>query len=286
MAKSKKTERVSSPAATGGAGTFFEQHVDAFWLSQLLVRSIPPILIDCAVVEVHFQTERLGWQTDDFLIVGETGSGHRRKLAGQVKRSFTVSSSDEDCKNVFQDLWRDFKNAHLFSSATDRLALIVLRGTNVLLEDFVGLLDCARAARDGAEFENRLATPGLLNERAQRYCDEVRTIVGEVEGTDIPAAQLWPFLRVLHVLSLDLNSSTRQAEAMAKSILAHTTNEQDAIGAADATWRALLELVGDKVPASPSFRIIDLPEDVRRRHSPISGADQRALNPDYSPKLK
>jgi hypothetical protein len=48
--------RVSSPASTGGAGTFFEQHVDAYWLAQLLVRGIPPILRDCAVVEVHLQT--------------------------------------------------------------------------------------------------------------------------------------------------------------------------------------------------------------------------------------
>src|SRR2546421_6127403 len=86
----------SSPASTGGAGTFFEQHVDAYWLAQLLVRGIPPILRDCAVVEVHLQTERLGWHTDDFLIVGETGSGDRRKLAGQGKRTFTVSAADDE----------------------------------------------------------------------------------------------------------------------------------------------------------------------------------------------
>src|SRR5438309_9423465 len=53
----------SSPASTGGAGTAFEQHVDAYWLAQLLVRGIPPILHDCAVVEVHLQTAHLGWQT-------------------------------------------------------------------------------------------------------------------------------------------------------------------------------------------------------------------------------
>src|SRR2546427_7198340 len=86
--------RVSSPASTGGAGTFFEQHVDAYWLAQLLVRGIPPILLDCAVVEVHLQTEILGWHTDDFLIVGESGSGNRRKLVGEVKRTFTVSATD------------------------------------------------------------------------------------------------------------------------------------------------------------------------------------------------
>ena len=49
---------VSSPAATGGAGTVFEHHVDAYWLALLLVSGIPPILIDNIVSEVSFQTKR------------------------------------------------------------------------------------------------------------------------------------------------------------------------------------------------------------------------------------
>jgi len=89
--------RVSSPASTGGVGTTFEQHVDAYWLAQLLVQGIPPILLDCSVVEVHMQTGHRGWHTDDFLIVGQTGAGTLRKLAGQVKRTFTVSAADEEC---------------------------------------------------------------------------------------------------------------------------------------------------------------------------------------------
>jgi hypothetical protein len=51
---------VSSPAATGGAGDVFEKHVGAYWLTQLLVDGIPPIFIDCSVLEVNFQTEHLG----------------------------------------------------------------------------------------------------------------------------------------------------------------------------------------------------------------------------------
>lgn len=167
--------RVSSPAATGGAGTIFEQHVNAYWLAQLLVRGIPPILHDCAVVEVHLQTEHLGWHTDDFLIVGEKGSGARRKLAGQVKRSFTVSAADGECKKAVQDFWKDFKNPQRFSLETDRFALVSLRGTHTLLEHFSGLLDCARAARDGAEFARRLATPGFVSAKAGEYCSELRT---------------------------------------------------------------------------------------------------------------
>src|SRR5437764_13085398 len=86
------TTSVSSPAATGGAGTTFEQHVGAYWLAQLLVRGIPPILIDSMIAEVSFQTERLGWKTDDFLIICDRTAAATRKLAGQVSRNFTVSA--------------------------------------------------------------------------------------------------------------------------------------------------------------------------------------------------
>jgi hypothetical protein len=84
---SQQHGRISSPDATGGAGTFFEQHVNAAFLTLLLVRGIPPILTDCQLEEVHFQTEHLGWETDDVLLVGLNGAGKRRRLAGQIKKS-------------------------------------------------------------------------------------------------------------------------------------------------------------------------------------------------------
>jgi conflict system STAND superfamily ATPase len=272
-----KAGRVSSPASTGGAGTFFEQHVDAYWLAQLLVRGIPPILRDCAVVEVHLQIEHLGWHTDDFLIVGQNGSGDRRKLAGQVKQTFTVSATDDECKKAVQDFWRDFRNPQQFSLTADRFVLVTLRGTNTLLEHFSGLLDCSRASRDAADFERRLATPGFVSAKAVQYCEELRTIIGETEGRSVPAGEVWPFLRVLHVLSLDLNSSTRQTEAAIKTLLAYTTGEQDALGAAEASWNTLLREVGDGMPKARSFRRDDLPQGLRQRHSPVSGTEQRAL---------
>lgn len=273
----KRGRSVSSPAATGGAGTFFEQHVDAYWLALLLVGGIPPILRDCAMLEVDFQAERLGWNTDDFLVVGENGSGLRRKLLGQVKRTFTVSATDEVCKKAIHDFWKDFRNRNQFSPAADRFALVTLRGTNTLLEHFSGLLDCARAAQDTAQFAARLATPGLLSAKAVHYCDEIRTIIGECEGKSVSAAEVCPFLRVLHVLSLDLNSATGQTEAMIKTLLAHTAREQDAVGAADASWNLLLREVGEGMPQACSFSRNDLPEVLRQRHSTVGPPEQRAL---------
>jgi len=268
---------VSSSASTGGAGTFFEQHVGAYWLAQLLVRGISPILHDCIVTEVNLQTSHIGWKTDDFLIIAESGSGGQRKLAGQVKRTFTVSATDADCSKTVQAFWQDFHNADLFSSSSDRLALVTLRGTNTLLEHFSGLLDCSRAAHDSNDFEHRLATTGFLSSKAVSYCDQLRLIIGEVEGKNVTVAEIWPFLRVLYILSLDLNSATGQTEAAIKTLLIHTNGEPNAIDVAQNSWNALLALVGNGMPHAKCFRHEDLSQALRQRHILLGGTEQRAL---------
>jgi hypothetical protein len=268
--------RISSPASTGGAGTSFEQHVAAYWLAQLLVHGIPPILIDTVVNEVSFQTERLGWQTDDFLIVCECPGRPPKKLAGQVKRNFTVSATNAECVQAIGDFWKDFSGAH-FSINDDRFVLVTLRGTNTLLEHFAGLLDCARASRDGIEFEQRLATEGFISDKAISYCRELQRIVSDLENRTVTAADLWPFLRVLHVLSLDLFSSTRQTEAHVKSLLAHTVTEGDAATGASTSWSELISIASSAMAESRSLHRTDLPAALVERHSPISTNEQRVL---------
>ena len=270
-----KTTRVSSPASTGGAGTSFEQHVGAYWLAQLLVGAIPPILIDATVTEVNFQTERLGWHTDDFLIVC-TASGGLRKVAGQVKRNFTVSESDKECVKAVGDFWKDFDGPQ-FLKEHDRFALVTLRGTNTLLEHFVGLLDCARAARDGAEFEQRLATDGFVSNTAKRYCGELQAIIGSLEDKSVTVAEIWPFMRALHVLSLDLHSSTRQTEAHVKSMLALTATDGDPVASAAFSWNELVVEASTAMASSRSLRRDDLPAAALARHGVIGTNERRVL---------
>lgn len=274
---SNSTVTVSSPAATGGAGNIFEQHVVAYWLSLLLVRAVPPLLLDCRTAEVHCQTEHLGLNTDDFLLVGQTGSGQQRRLLGQVKRTFIVSASDAECVKAISDFWKDFKNTDLFNLATDRFALITLRGTNVLLEHFAGLLDCARSASNSADFDHRLNTKGLVHARVLANCNVVQTIVGGIEGQAMTSQDVWAFLKSLHILSLDLATSTSQTEAFTKTLLAHTSSESEVLGAANTTWLELLREATDALSHAKSFTRDTLPESVRRRHSPVATADHQAL---------
>ena len=269
--------RVSSPAATGGAGTFFEQHVAAYWLAQLLVRSRLPILHDCSVVEVHLQTEHLGWHTDDFLIVGLDDIRNQRRLAGQVKRTFTISTADEKCRKAIEDFWNDFKGGDPYSLATDRFALVVQRGTQNLLEHFSGLLDCARAASDGAEFAHRLATPGFISKQAISYCSSLCTIVSDIEGSSVTQSEIWPFLRVLYVLNLDLATSTRQMEAHIKTLLEYTYTDSGALESPDASWNELLVLASDAMSAACSFTRERLPDSLKQRYSVFGMREERSL---------
>ena len=218
------------------------------------------------------QTEHLGWHTDDFLIVGQNGAGTRRRLAGQVKRTFRISAADEQCSKATGDFWRDFTSAGgPFSSETDRFALVTLRGTNNLLEHFDGLLTCARTARDGEEFAQRLATKGLISKKAIHYCSELRAIVGAIEKRNVAEAEIWSFLRCLHVLSLDLHTSTRQTEAAIKTLLAHTATGSDASTIADASWNELLARASDAMATADGLQRNDLPETLRQRHSAAGG---------------
>ena len=270
-------QRVSSTTSTGGAGTLFEQQVDAAFLALLLVGGRLPILLDCILREVHLQTEHQGWSTDDIFLVGENGGGTRRRLVCQVKLTFTVSASDQVCKDAIGDFWDDFSGNADFSADNDRLALITLRGTNTLLGHFASLLDTARASRDARDFEHRLQTPGFVNATVVRYFSEIQTIVSERVGRPVTVDALWPFLKVLNVFSLDLNTPTRQTEALYKTLLAHTATGGDPMGAADATWSALVQEAGDGMTQGKSYQRSDLSQVLLERHSPVPDASKAGL---------
>lgn len=125
---------VSSPQSTGAAGVYFEQHVAAFFLGLLLVRGIPPVLKSCRLEALHLQARHLGWHTDDLLLVATETGGETRHLAAQVKRGFVVSASDEECRKTFVGFWNDFQHNPRFHPDSDALALLVLRGTDILPE--------------------------------------------------------------------------------------------------------------------------------------------------------
>jgi hypothetical protein len=194
-----------------------------------------------------------------------------------MKKSFTVSGKDVDCQKTFIDFWRDFQDDSHFNYDRDRFAIITLRGTETLLWRLNALLDSARASISGTDYSHRMTTDGYLHQTARRHATEIRTIVESAAGRTVSDDEFWQFLKVIHVLSFDLNTSTAQTEAWVKTLLAYTTADQDKVGAAAASWRQSLELVGAAIPIARSYTRDQLPASLRQRHSSIGSTDQTAL---------
>jgi hypothetical protein len=269
---------VASPISTGGGGTTFEQHVNAAFLAIMLVNGIPPVISDCSIVEAHFQANHKNWHTDDTLLVGKTVSGETRNLAVQVKRTFTVSSTNTECVKAIGDFWLDFQNPAVFDPSRDAFSLVVQRGTDVLLSGLGALLDCARASLNDADFQRRLATPKLLSKTAISHAQQIREIIQKSTSSTVAGRGFWEFLKALHVLSYDLATSTAQTEALIKTMLAHSANVTDKRGAANATWTELVTFVGTSMPNAGSLTADLLPKSCRERHSAIPSSTTAALD--------
>lgn len=272
---SEQDKKIASPVATGSSGTFFEQHVGVTWLSLLLVRGIPPIFTDSQVSKVIFQARRFGWETDDHVITTENAEKKIRKLVCQVKRSFTVSSANDECRKTFLSFWKDFKSTR-FDIALDRLCLVTLKGTNSLLVHFASLLEAANNSKSLEDFQQRLSVKGILNATAKNYAEEVKKGL-EQDGEVVSDSDLWSFLKSISVLSFDLNTTTSQTESWMKSLLALTANTSDKIGTGKATWNSLLDVVSKAMPAAQEITFDDIPEELRKVHGSIPSADTTSL---------
>ena len=275
----KKDSSVSSPISTSGAGYTYEHHVGAMFLSLLLIRGLPVVFKDCQVDEVSFQTEHLGWETDDLLVSCRSELYNNRQLAVQAKRSFNVSEVDSDCKKTFAGFWMDFNARDRFNPARDALLLVTLRGTQTLLNGLGGLLDCARNSSNEEDFKNRISLPGYLTQKARDYSRVIKSIIEPLEpGNAISDQDFWRFLKVIHILPLDFTTSTAYHETWTKQALALASTDENSMPTAESTWLELLKTAEESAAGAKVWRYTDLPEAMRNRHSPVESPKGKLQN--------
>jgi hypothetical protein len=82
------------------------------------------------------------------------------------------------------------------------------------------------------------------------------------------AKKIWPFLCVLHVISLDLHTSTSQTEAHIKTLLALKSTATNPLAGAATTWNALLVLVSAAAAEARALRRSDLPPELLADYDP------------------
>lgn len=92
-------ERGSSPASRGGAGTYIEGELGAFYLLSMLADIPGHGLPNARITKVRFQGTDLGYKLDDLIIHGVSKSGDAL-LEIQSKRDITFSPGDAVYKDV------------------------------------------------------------------------------------------------------------------------------------------------------------------------------------------
>lgn len=268
---------VASVISTGGAGTDFERRVGAYFLALLLTRSFAPIFPDSAPARIHFQAGRLGWRIDDLVIEVSSEAGLQRNLAAQVKRTFTVSASDEECQDTITAAWRDFNNAALFQQGRDALVLVTYLGTNRIQHDFRWLLAQARAAGTAADFASRRNGSGTLNKRAKNDYDAVKQIVDAAEGSAVSDERVWRFLQAFHVLSFDFQDGSGKDEAAIRTILGSLRAQDAPLEAAATTWSELIDFAGLAAAEGRSVDLVGLPAAAQGRHKQVPSSKHGEL---------
>jgi hypothetical protein len=259
---------VSNPAATGSAGPAFETRVAAACLTLLLTRGAPPGLGAGTLRAVHLQAGHLGlgWCTDDLLLEATDADGAPMKAALQVKRAFSLSTTDSECAQTLRGALNDFRNSAQFNQQRDVVALVTSSLSAKLARGLRTLLDCARASLTAADMARRLAIPRYLGKLALGYHKTIGEILAGAEGGAPSDGELWQFLRRFQIVDLDLNVESGFTETMLRSLLAATQPDADA-SAADATWNELVTLALSEAGRAMSYSREALPPAVLQRHA-------------------
>jgi hypothetical protein len=250
-------------------------HVDAASLALLLTGGVPFFIGNGTVSKVHLQSGHLGWKTDDLLI--EAAEGVRsRKVAIQVKRTFTVSVGNEECAATFLKAFSDFRNGKLFNPDQDRLGLVATTLSGKTIRTLRSLLDCARSALSSDDMIHRLGLPEYLGKPTLDYYNAIVEIFRGVDTGAPSQNEIWRFFRVFDVVSLDLTSPGSTVEALLKSLLAATVTDGSATAAED-TWNELVVIASQGSGTAASFDREKLLASMRERHRPIAGEDAAGL---------
>src|SRR5258705_1665094 len=122
--QAKQEDSGSSPVGRGGAGTYIEGELGAFYLLQMLACSEARGQPDARIERVQFQGVDEGYALDDLIVHGASDKGSS-VIEIQSKRTITFSSKDSIFQSVCDQIVRSAPaskptDRHLFAVATQR----------------------------------------------------------------------------------------------------------------------------------------------------------------------
>jgi hypothetical protein len=185
----------------GGGGTNFEQYVQTAFLTTMIIRGIVPGFPINKISKICFQTTRLGYQTDDFLVITNSSISENRMLI-QAKYNLTFSAKNEKFNEVIHAFWTDYNNPKLFNRENDRL-IIVKGGLNNEERNHIKvILDWAKSKTSSADFLKEVKRIKVKTEKLEIFSESIKDANN---GNAISDEELWNFLRCVDLLEYDFS---------------------------------------------------------------------------------
>ncbi|WP_294991025.1 hypothetical protein [uncultured Stenotrophomonas sp.] len=227
----------SSPAARGGAGSYIEGELGAFYLLALLAdieaRGLPGALIQ----RVRYQGVDQGFSLDDLVI---HGTSHAGEMLLEIQSKRTISFSPKD--TLFEEVCRQVARSTAQGIPEDRhrLAVATQRTSRAISGPYQDVLEWARKAATGAEFFSRLAAKGVSGPDMRKFAGTFRANLLAAGVADDDDA-IWRFVRRFLILEFDFESSAPLARTHGLFVAGLILAPQDA-PRAEALWSNLIEI--------------------------------------------
>lgn len=238
LAKAPKDEDSgSSPVGRGGAGTYIEGELGAYYLLQMLAGSEARGLPDARIERVQFQGVDQGYALDDLIVHAASKNGSSA-LEIQSKRTATFAPKDAVFIGVCDQIARSAPD----SPPTDRhlLAVATQRTSFAISGPYQDVLAWARSATSGDQFFARLALKGVASPKMRDFGQAFRTHL-VAHGIADDDEVIWNIIRRFLILEFDFESGAPQARDYALMLARQVLAPEDA-GRAEGLWSDLTAL--------------------------------------------
>jgi hypothetical protein len=237
-------EQLTSPQATGGAGTIFEYRVAAVMLSRLIRGASAPVGFQLPVTRVGFQQRNAGYPLDDIVAYAlARGNSSAPRIQFQVKKRIGITAHNHEFREVVAAALETCR-LHEDDVRRGNLLLGLAVGESAALpgdfDDLAHLTGLARGHDAPEPFKLQLRK-GLTRERRRVLFDNVSAAVAAEAATSDAAVidhlthQFLLNLHVWHVFPDDdgtdwrteldaLSDVAAQAGLTAPDLMAHLYN--------------------------------------------------------------
>jgi len=271
MSQTRKKEMMaersgSSPVGRGGAGTYIEVKLGAYYLLQMLAGSEARGLPNARIERVQLQGENEGYALDDLIVHSVSDKG-TAILEIQSKRTIRFSPNDAIFKSVCEQIIR----SNPAQKPTDRhlLAVATQRTSFSISGPYQDVLEWARKAETGSEFFARLAPKGVTSKEMRSFASAFRANLvanGAVDDDEV----IWAIIRRFMILEFDFESAAPESKAHALTLAGQVLGPEDATRA-ETLWGNLIEIAIETNKIGGSITREELIETLKARGFELAG---------------